>query len=616
MAGEQSVKKSNPSVVKEGGASNYNLSRGGLAKSDLDYIQQLDKTLSNPPAGPLPAGEMFPSAGRPIRAGQVSSKTLGSVPLFAAGRGLLPVGMLEAKKQADYKASMQRFAMFGPENNDVFDQYVELANPLAQDSFNAKLQGEINDMLDKVAVALGGDYGKARMALKHMPQYKNMINSYKNYGRGYNFVFGQAMQVIQDAQDPTKYTDPETVEMALKFFKNHDDISIKGIEELEAYVNKFKSHMSVDVIAKSALAGLGERVTTTIKERADMSTDANIVFETVQSKGVYTDVEINQMVEDTAASFPWIKNDPESKALLKRKIKNGITTEVEKAIQAVRKDYNAKRLSWGNMFGMRQYSDGSMHGTDMIGFTKDGKEYNTEYVNIPGKVNTASGGMQQVQLNLASNEYVTLKDQNGNITQGYFNTMFDKISPKRMYKDENGELQVLSMIDASIMQPRQDEYGRIVPGVQKGDVKFNVVGGDILDVTEMAGRYEIIMPEMQVGGQLMGYFDENGWNEMTSKVKTFPVGEVKGREHAPRVQLLFMTEAQALTDESRKKTRIGMAKKSKESGIDYIILNDMTFNRPDAAEGAKGYSYDDLIKLEYTPERIKQAVEQGALDYE
>jgi len=605
-------KPENLSVVKEGDSSNYNLSRGGLSSSDLDYVNQLDKTLSNPPTGPLPVKEMFPTAGRPIRVGQVSSKTLGSVPLFAAGQGLLPVGIIQAKKQAEYKASMERFAMFGPENNDIYDQYVELANPMAQDEFNAKLQGEINDLLDETAAALGGDYGKARMAVKHMPAYKNLINTYKNYGRGYNFLFGQAMQVIQDAQDPTKYTDEETVEMAIRFFKNHDDLSTKDIRELEGYINKFRSHMSIDAIAQSTLAGLGERVTTRIEER--VGTEGNAVFETIQTKGFYTDTEINQMVDDTIESFPWIKNDPEARGLLKRKIKKGISYEVNRAIQAVRRDYNTKKTQWSTHFGVSQNPEtGEWHGSKMQRYTTDGKtEYTTEYANIPAKVKTESGGMQNVKLDLVSNEHVTIKDHDGNVKVGYFNVLFNDILPQRMYKDESGELQMLSIIDANITQPKLDAWNQPVPGVQRGAVMFNIVGGDVLDVVDMAGRYEIIMSEEQVKSQMMGYFDENGWNKLVEKAKGFKVTGIKDRETAKRFEFFTMTEGKGLTDENKKKTRAEYAKKSEESGIQYIILDDVEYYNSVTDEWD---SYDEAVTAFGSREAVEKAIEQGQVRY-
>jgi hypothetical protein len=51
------------------------------------------------PSGVLPLNQYHPSAGENIIKGYVQGSRIGSNPIFAAGGGLMPVGMLDARRQ-------------------------------------------------------------------------------------------------------------------------------------------------------------------------------------------------------------------------------------------------------------------------------------------------------------------------------------------------------------------------------------------------------------------------------------------------------------------------------------------------------------------------------------
>ena len=131
------------------------MSRGELAKSDAAYIDKLQKRFQMPSPGAQTKSTYFPSADKPLQVGTFGSKSLGSLPIFVANQGLIPIGMLEAKRKAEQDAAIKEFAMFGPANNEALDQYIELVNPLAQDEFNTKVQGSINTYLDDKAYEVG-----------------------------------------------------------------------------------------------------------------------------------------------------------------------------------------------------------------------------------------------------------------------------------------------------------------------------------------------------------------------------------------------------------------------------------------------------------------------------
>jgi len=599
----------NPSVVQGDGPSNYSLSRsGGMQAGDMKFIEDMQKTIKQAPTGALPTSTYYPTAGRSINVGQISSKTLGSVPIFAAGTGLIPIGILEAKRKEEHKAKLEEFAMFGPGNNDILDQYVELANPFAQDEFNSKLQGEINQYMDEAAALMGGDYSKARMYAKYDPRFKNMVRTYQNYARGYNAVFGDALQIIQDAQDPDKRVDEDTLEMAANLIKNHDNLGTKKIEDLAKFVNKFQSHMSIDKAVTRAIAGVGTQITTEIEENPYLSTEAVKAVETIEKTGYYTDAQMNSMIKDELESYPFIKNDPKARALFESKFRNGIKREEKRAVQGFRKEYAENKRNLNMNFGIHGDS-----GTKTTMFTPDGQsQYNTEYVTIPQKnaLNMATAIMYN------SNDMITVQDHKGNVYRGHFNTPV-KATPGKMYKDPSGGLQVLSSVNVMNQERAIDPLTGTPKSITKGEMMFNVVSGPgdakVIDVMDFAGVFEVVAPESTVSGQMQSQFGDDVWSYTKRTAENFPDPVAEHRIIAPRQSFITRAESKEIADTRWKgKAREAAAETKEATGQGTFIIEDLSYYNKMSGTWV---SYNDMITSNWTPEQLKAALISGEMTY-
>jgi len=611
----------NPSVVEGDGPSNYNLSRsGGMQQTDVDYIENLQKTLKSSPVGALPTNQYYPTAGRSINVGQIGSKTLGSVPIFTAGSGLIPIGMIEAKREALHKAKLAEFAMFGPGNNEVYDQFIELANPYAQPAFNEKIQATVNEHLDKNALLFGGDYGKSRLYTnKYDPEFKAAMANLKNYARGYQAVFASAMKVFQDASSRDRHVDEEVLGKAVDVIQNHDNMANLSLEELANNVTEFQSQVSVVKAVELAIADVGTRVRTTIAEDPKLSTDAIGVFKKIKETGIYTEEEINSMIETEKELYPHIKNDPEMSKLFERLFRNGIDQEIEESITTFQKDYADTTRNWNTGFGIYGNQDVGYQGTPTTMVTPDGKsEYNTQYVTIPPK--NIYNRDTNIQVN--SSDFMWLKDEKGVTRYGHFNTP-SNFTPSKLYKTPWGSLQVVGSADIWRMQHMEDPAGQRKP-IAKGEKAFNVVSGpngaEVIDIVDMEGTYEIIMDEKDVAGQLHGQFEQGSWRHATVVANSLSTPKIKHRIRGAVEKFITLKEGKDLAETKRGgKAREWIEDQVEETGEQYNILEDNEYLLPDgkwynleeitAVEMEKGSTEEEVVEL------LKEHLYLGNLKY-
>jgi hypothetical protein len=612
----------NPSVVKGAGPSNYNISRTELAKSDAAYIDKLQKSFQAPSPGALPKSTYFPSADKPLQAGTFGSKSLGSIPIFVANQGLIPIGMLEAKRKAEQDAAIREFAMFGPANNEALDQYIELVNPLAQDEFNAKVQGSINDYLDNKAYELGGDYSKARMLTKYDPGFKNMIRGFQNYARMYNQLAPKAMDILDKAGDPANnYVDDETVEMAAKFIRNHDNLGVKDIEELTQFIGEFQAYTGINDAVTASLDMVGDRITTTIAENVKLSTDAYAVLERTEKEGFFSDDEVDIMVEDAMESYPYLKSDPKAKALFEKKYRAGLKQTEKKTVTAVRREIAARQRGINQSFGLWGSDENGYSGTKIPKYTDDGqRQYDTHQITIPA-VNQYKRG---TSLDISPNDIVSIRDQKGNVIRGYFNSPL-KARPTSMYKDPSDQLLVSSSLDIQAMIDYVDPNTGAEKGLKKGKLFFNVVGptdGEkTIDVIDLGGAAEVIIPEEKLKGQMATQFGDDIWNNVRNSATKTPTPETKPRAEGGRNKFISMEEAtedqKAWSKSKRERqAREAFEEKKKETGLGTYIMEDLELKNA----AGNWVPYDQVVKRgietgNWTKEDIQRGLNEGLTEF-
>lgn len=571
----------NPSVVKEGGTSNYNQSRGELAKTDAAYINKLQKSFQAPSPGAQTKSTYFPSAGQPLQAGTFGSKSLGSLPIFVANQGLIPIGMLEAKRKAEQDAAIKEFAMFGPANNEALDHYIELVNPLAQDEFNAKVQGSINTYLDDKAYELGGDYGSARLLSKWDPGFKNMIRGYQNYARMYNQVAPKAMDILGKAADKANfYVDDDAVEMATKFIRNHDNLGTKSIEDLNKFVGEFHAYTGINDAVVASLEGIEQRITTTVDENIKLSTDAFKVLEASEKEGMYTDDEMDLMTEDALELYPYLESDPKAKAIFKKKFRAGLKQTEKKTLMKVRREIADKQRKVGQSFGLFGNADRGYSGTKIPKYTDDGmRQYDTHQITLP----STNASKKATQIDISPNDIVNIRNQKGEVIRGYFNSPL-KARPTTMYKDPSDALQVSSSLDIQAMVDYVDPQTGAAKGLKKGTLWFNVVGGTDgptqIDVIDLGGTAEVMIPEEKLKGQLSSQYTDEVWHQVRSAAAQTPTPTTKPRKEGGRNKFISMetaTEDQKAVSKNKRERRAreGFAETKAETGLGTYIVEDL-----------------------------------------
>lgn len=608
---------SNPSVVKDGGTSNYSAGRGELAKSDAKYIDKLQKSFQSPSPGAQPKSTYFPSAGKPLQAGTFGSKSLGSIPIFVANQGLIPIGMLEAKRKAEQDAAIKEFAMFGPANNEALSQYIELVNPLAQDEFNAKVQNSINGYLDDKAYELGGDYGKARLLSKWDPGFKNMIRGYQNYAKMYNQLAPKAMDIIAKAGNPAEnYVDDEAVELATEFIRNHDNLGTKDIEDLNKFIGKFEAYTGINDAVTAELAMVGERIRTTVKERVKLSTDANKVLEDSEKSG-FTDDEIDIMTEDALQSYPYLESDPKAKAIFKRKYKAGLKQTEKKTLTVVRREMAEQKRGINQSFGLYGSEENGYRATKIPKYTDDGmRQYDTHQVTIPG-VNQYK---RNTQIDISPNDIVSIRTAKGEVLRGYFNSPL-KARPTNMYKDPEDALQVSSSLDIQAMIDYVNPQTGKQEGLKKGSLFFNVVGptdGEkTIDVIDLGGSAEVMIPEEKLQGQMTSQFGDDVWSSVRSSAAKTPTPKTEPRKEGGRNKFITMetaTEDQKAWSKSKRErqAREGYAEEKEETGLGTYIVEDLELKN----KAGEWVSFEEVVAIgekngKWTRESLMKGLNEG-----
>ncbi len=571
----------NPSVVKEGGTSNYSMSRGELAKSDASYIDKLQKSFQAPSPGAQAKSTYFPSAGRPLQAGTFGSKSLGNIPIFVANAGLIPIGMLEARRKAEQDAAVKEFAMFGPANNEALDQYIELVNPLAQDEFNAKIQTSINGYLDDKAYELGGDFTTARMLTKYDPAFKNMIRGYQTYARMYNQLAPKAMDILAKAANPAEnYVDDDAVRLASDFIRNHDNLGTRNIEDLNKFIGEFQAYDGINDAVTSSLGQIKSSITTTIKENVNLSTDAYKVLERVKQEGFYTDAEKDMLVEDALQLYPYLESDPKAKAIFSKKFRAGIKQTEEKTVTAVRREIADRQRSINQAFGLFGSADRGYSGTKIPKYSDDGQQqYDTHQISLP-PVNAAK---RNTSIDISPNDIVSIRDQKGNVIRGYFNSPL-KARPMNMYKDPTDALQVSSSLDIQAMIDYVDPETGKEKGLKKGKLFFNVVGptdGEkTIDVIDLGGAAEVMIPEEKLKGQMSTQYGKDVWNNVRNAAAQTPTPVLEPRKEGGRNKFITLEEAtadqKALSKSKReRRAREGFTEKKEKTGLGTYIVEDL-----------------------------------------
>jgi hypothetical protein len=337
----------NPSVVNDDSGSNYGgiNTASGLGDAQMAYLNNL-ATLAKE-AGPKTQSpeQYYPQLGQNVEVGSMSTKTLGTTPIFAAGPGVIPWGMYDSMQQARQEAQENYLKAVKMQlDKPLFDQKLKLADPWKQPAFAAKVQNTIDSYLDLYSKRFGGDMMKAYIATKNDKNFQRTMDSYGQYADMFKQVFDQALQVEQDKQDPNKYVSPDTIKTVDDFLYKHDNLELQSPDQLMANAKQFKSQMGAIKLAQIVSDGVQDSKISSI-DPSTMSTDeVNAYIKTVTTnKGVADDL-IAKTEEANKGKFDFF-NDPTQKDLFEREVRNRVKFSTEQQIEQIHKDIAGRDMT-------------------------------------------------------------------------------------------------------------------------------------------------------------------------------------------------------------------------------------------------------------------------------
>ncbi|MCX6780131.1 MAG: hypothetical protein NT034_03060, partial [Candidatus Magasanikbacteria bacterium] len=205
----------NPSIVNDASGNNYGgIGLGGdsMQEAQLAYLDNLSQLAQHAAPKNQGVGDIAPGYSTDIQAGTISSKTLGAVPLFATGAGILPWGMYDNMQSVKAQAQAERLKLIKTEvDKPLFDQKLVLADPFKQPAFSTKVQKTVDTYLDAYAARFGGDMSKAYIATRNDKNFRRTMQAYGEYADMFKQVWDQAAQIEKDRQDPNKYVSDDQI---------------------------------------------------------------------------------------------------------------------------------------------------------------------------------------------------------------------------------------------------------------------------------------------------------------------------------------------------------------------------------------------------------------------
>lgn len=527
----------NPSVVSDESGNNYGgiSSMGSVQESQMAYLDNLFQLAQHAAPKPLPASQYFPGAGEGINVGNIGSKTLGSIPVFATGGGLFPFGALDEVERAKYEAEADYYKKL-QENLDkpLFDEKLQLADPFKQPAFANKVQNTADMYLDTYAKRFGGDYGKAYVATRNDKNFQKTMRTYKEYADMFKVVFDAANDIETKRQKPDEfYVDPAVTKAVDSFLYSHDNLESLSPETLLKNVKEFKSTMAADKLAEAATAGYKDVIIDEFAKSRSMSTEETDVYLTTKktNEGAAEDI-INTALE--SPTYAWLKDKPEQLAIFKRGVENRIkkgrdiaVTQIKRANAA--RDLDLKSQGWMDESGNIIFQDKPSAVVGAIG--KNSLDYpinkNQPIPTISGMqvyIRDPKGGINRVTLpgsyNMIPTSEYDLVDDNMPVEKGRYIEGKVNFQATEPYTPEN-----IKPTDV------KGEYQTVGQGKSSTQIKPVKAVDDAGNVVELTGETTVLMPYALMSGQIEANIPHARYAHEQLDKMTYPSGG--RRNYAP-----------------------------------------------------------------------------------
>ncbi len=349
----------NPSIVSDESGNNYGgiNDYGGdtLQKAQMEYLNNLALLAQNTPPKNISNQDFFPGMNEGIVAGNISTRTYGNTPLIVPNIGVFPFAAFNELKAAKAEAEAKYYQELKSElDKPLFDQKLKLADPWRQPAFSQKVMDTVDKYLDLYTKQFGGDTAKAYIATRNDPNFQRSIQTYSQYVEMYNTVYNKALELektYNDKQSGMKVYVPQDAKAAVdRFLYSHENLTNLGPDELLNEAKKLHSVLSATSIAEALTAGYKDQVMQTDFVRSEeMSSEEQdvLISQKLTNKGA-----AEQIIQTGLDAYPWLKTDPEQKAIFEREVRNRVAFSRELIVDEVKKrnatrDIALQKYGWG-----------------------------------------------------------------------------------------------------------------------------------------------------------------------------------------------------------------------------------------------------------------------------
>lgn len=237
----------------------YGMGKGPLSGLTPEEIQMYQAQTAAIPRKPLDLAierlgvqDYFPTIGANTAVGSYSRKTLGSGNIYVAGGGVLPFGVLDARKRAMEKYAAEQKAIVDKIkdlNTDTADQYEQHFGDYVMDGLNGYIE------------AAGGDLSRLNNPSDPLAQeYNRFAKNVEGVRKEISDTDARVKQILED-QKAGRYVAPETLQFALEYSKGKWDFIddfLTGKKKVSDYNSRLQSYDNITTFANESVERLSK----------------------------------------------------------------------------------------------------------------------------------------------------------------------------------------------------------------------------------------------------------------------------------------------------------------------------------------------------------------------
>ena len=161
--------------------------------------------------------DLFPDIGVPLQKGTYSGRTTGSVPIFAAGGGYVPLGIIDSRKRALRTAAKKKA--------EEGEKLAELVYAKGAVEYQDQINDMSNDLLEEYGEMVGYDWDKLNDGSALSLKFYKAVQDHQAFAAETLRYDEVANQVIEDGYNNEIYVPKSTIQGASEYVKGKMNLS-------------------------------------------------------------------------------------------------------------------------------------------------------------------------------------------------------------------------------------------------------------------------------------------------------------------------------------------------------------------------------------------------------